>query len=726
MATTQQAEALRGSEKGVFTTKRRQAGTSLVEILVVIVIFLIGILAVVQVFPRGFRLLLVSRSNSVATALGRDEVERIKAKPEGIPEEVVTVQYVGGVPMVNQTRDPLDVSPLGDAIDAQGVLYAGGQKVADNWMLAAGPNIARHIVGEGSRVPGPRVVGNNANGGAIYGGAMVLEHGPIDATTPLVVYANDLSRVAGPPREAAGGVVAYVPADSSKTVQAFSPDGRTARGAVTAYNVTTPVTLDAYTYFAVNASTPNASVLLPTSLYDRYYRVRFSGYAGNGSGFARTDWVSLCVFVPAKAAGDPTPLVQVPLGALLTSSGALAAGNTLGAVEVDTLRVAPLYAPVALPMSAFDQARWPVDPFLVAVTDPVLGSLVFSPAARQTTVQRAGGLSEPLLAKVDYDVYDWRVLREDFRATGSGDSFDLAVQGIKVGSQTGPDGRVNSGIWTGSNPYDPSPATASDGSYPRDNLVLIDLTTGFQVQEYDTNLQSNGRTVADVSTGFASYDPAKALVSVDKSRGVVTLKGDVQGKIHLIVPAALGGGVLLVSPANRTLRVLYKARNEWSVQPIKAASQYTRVNSAPVLSGNYLIGDGAGNGDKGRIYFPASDIGRKVTIDRLVYRTGGGVVKTVEGQDFLIQKPRVTDPSTLGYVSVADLVGDPNAQFDRLSGLDPVQGVKGASLAVRVLWNPETFQLGTNSQENITRLEQWGRSWRRSTTETYLRAEETR
>ena len=64
-----------------------------------IVIFLIGILAVVQVFPRGFRLLLVSRNNSAATAIGRDEVERIKANPEGRSgARSLPCSYVNGRP----------------------------------------------------------------------------------------------------------------------------------------------------------------------------------------------------------------------------------------------------------------------------------------------------------------------------------------------------------------------------------------------------------------------------------------------------------------------------------------------------------------------------------------------------------------------------------------------------------------------------------------------------
>ena len=49
--------------------RNRRAGTSLVELLVVIVVFLIGILAILQIFPGGLRVLATSRSNAVARQL---------------------------------------------------------------------------------------------------------------------------------------------------------------------------------------------------------------------------------------------------------------------------------------------------------------------------------------------------------------------------------------------------------------------------------------------------------------------------------------------------------------------------------------------------------------------------------------------------------------------------------------------------------------------------------
>ena len=49
-----------------------------------------------------------------------------------------------------------------------------------------------------------------------------------------------------------------------------------------------------------------------------------------------------------------------------------------------------------------------------------------------------------------------------------------------------------------------------------------------------------------------------------------------------------------------------------------------------------------------------------------------------------------------------------------------VRRVKGASVAIRVLWNPSFFSLTGDSATNMQNLERWGRDWRRTTVETFL------
>src|SRR4051812_24191429 len=84
----------------------RRSGTSLVEILVVIVVFLVGILAIVQVFPGGFRVLSTTQKNTIATALGRAMIETLKNNADQLPEAISPVSYVYNSGTITIVKEP--------------------------------------------------------------------------------------------------------------------------------------------------------------------------------------------------------------------------------------------------------------------------------------------------------------------------------------------------------------------------------------------------------------------------------------------------------------------------------------------------------------------------------------------------------------------------------------------------------------------------------------------
>jgi len=245
------------------------------------------------------------------------------------------------------------------------------------------------------------------------------------------------------------------------------------------------------------------------------------------------------------------------------------------------------------------------------------------------------------------------------------------------------------------------------GNSATDNVVVVDLTTG---------------SILDESNGW---------VTVDKSRGFVTLTDADPNTDGLQVRLMTGK---TVDVYNRTFRVLYRARNEWAVQLVKPTSSYAVASVLPPLDrfyGQYFVGDNNNGLLRTRIYFPRADINRKVTIDRITYLADdgspSGVIRTIEGQDFLIGAPKPGDTSSLPYIDLQNLDG--NAQrfvTPSDNAGDAVYGVKGASVSVRVLWNPDAFSLTPDGTENMKRVDLWARGWRKSMTETYLRAEETR
>lgn len=113
----------------------RRAGTSLVELLVVIVVFLIGILAVLQIFPGGLRILTNTRNMAVARQLSRAQIEMLKARANVLGEMVLDVQYavIGSTGSLNifvdGTHNQNDLGHPGTAIDPAGNVILGADTI---------------------------------------------------------------------------------------------------------------------------------------------------------------------------------------------------------------------------------------------------------------------------------------------------------------------------------------------------------------------------------------------------------------------------------------------------------------------------------------------------------------------------------------------------------------------------------------------------------------------
>src|SRR5207249_5726989 len=73
-------------------------GTSLVEILAAMAILLLGILAIIQVFPGGFTSILYGRSVSQAQMLTRGLVEYQRVRYAEMPSGVIAIDPRTGTP----------------------------------------------------------------------------------------------------------------------------------------------------------------------------------------------------------------------------------------------------------------------------------------------------------------------------------------------------------------------------------------------------------------------------------------------------------------------------------------------------------------------------------------------------------------------------------------------------------------------------------------------------
>lgn len=613
--------------------RNRRTGTTLVELLVVIVIFLIGILAILQVFPGGLRVLQNTRSMKVAQQLARAQTEMVKSRADTLAEMILPVRYsfVGSnfvdiIAYMNQGPDYLGHG--GDSLDANGIVALAGNDIG-RWDYLSASNRIRRVIGEGGRVPAARQVGGD------FGGLMMLQFAPIsyDPAYPtlLQVYGNDMSRREGEPW----------------------------------------FRVRPWEYWVEDAEEATAQIHVPMHpVRPRIYRLAFSAWINNGGTLTRRSIVDTTVNVAPGAGGYAT----FPLSAY----AALQPGESFVGAEYESIRLARAFdeVPAASPFT-------PNEPYEYKVLDARLGVLLFNPAGYDYKEVRPGR-RVPLVARVNYDVFDWRTIRDEFRITSELPFQQrLQLSNLRVKGMSRADGKTYDGLDV--------PVADGSGGFETRDFLLLDLETG------------------------GVYTPNS--YSVDKSLGLVTFR-DTNAAPGLQMQLILPGSVAPIeaNASGRAVRALYQGNGEWSVQVMKAPSLYTITYSAPGVAQYYVGASTVAGGNPTRIYFPLIDLGRTVVIGEIWYRDSGGTLHSIQDQDFVIQSSPA-DP--LGpFVDITTV--DPTAvAFDFSHGY-AVRRVKGASVAVRVLWNPEFFTLSADLADNNLRFAQWQQAYRRTLVETFL------
>ncbi len=683
--------------------KNRRAGTTLIEVLVVIVVFLVGILAVVQIFPPGLQLLRTTRNNTVAAQLASTETQRILGQPGQVAEMIVPVTYTrttaGLRVQIDPTRNWGDLMPPRSSdgvgrIDQDGNVLVDGQRFGD-WATASGPNVFSRVVGESRPVPGRGVV----NGQPVS--VLNLTFGPVyyfrDAATGvgetgvLQVYGNDLARRFGD-----RSINRPNPGGSPRDWEFFFVDSESTDD----------------TYF------PGEDQLWVGPSTARAFRIAFSFLYDNGG---RTDQFDVIVQATLDPA-NPVPYAVragnywvVSLRQLVALPDVNDPGGSsqfdpqlyLG-TEASSIRLQRVFLerPLSAPFTPGEPYEYKV---VASGTDPgtgrgfALGQVWLSPDAADAKVQTAQGGRVPLQARVDYTVFDWRVMRDEFRVPVSGPrTVKLALTNLKVKGNQGPDGRPVSGVGLGVPTLPASNPVVQDGDF-----VLVDAETGGVVLGNDGQRSDSG-------------------YSVDKSNGVVTLRDVFPNQDGLgawvVYPtgdpnAPWSAPVQVADLSGRSLRAHYMGVGEWAVQPAKAARNYrlSYVFRANGLGpGECLVGgtpdaNGRPQGDPYRLYFPLSDRGQKVIVGELWVSRGTNDPPTpLFDQEFEVDGAQ----GNVAFVDIRGKMG-PNTVFDFSRGY-AVRRVRGASMRVRAVWNPGSFALGTDPVANYAALEFWSRSWRRN------------
>jgi type II secretory pathway pseudopilin PulG len=700
----------------------RRRGGSLIEILVVIVVFLVGILAVVQIYPVGIGILRTTRNNTVATNLSRAEADRLRSQAGRIADQIAPVSYLvqnGRLTVrIDASRRANELMPSSDprwTLAPDGTVLDEASQPRGNWARVSGANAFSRVLGEGGRAPAPRFLGNQT--GSPYGGLVNLQFAPL-------FYDRDSSTGIGFP-----GVV-----DVYGNVLAR-------RGGDRQNNFPNPTRLDfgQYTVFVVDEEDVNDQDPFGGAVQDQLwlpaaenggpirYRVAFNFAITEGNRVNTYDLVFNVVLDPASPPvfAETRPgwrfwVVNLPKLAGQPDDAGDVRFPEANYVDTDfgSVRVNRGYDELRLD-ATFDANN----PYQYKVVSGNLGFLLVNPAAFNTVISKPRG-REPMETNVDYTVFDWRIIRDEFRVPRSAPFQQKTIlQSLKVAGERGPDVLPYPGI--GIELADDLIVEDVDGAPDQYDLMLLDTETGGLIlgNFRRVGLSDQGRRDADRLESF----------TVDKSGGGLSFR-DVDGdgsnglSAYAIFPSVNGVGdwdpnpVLISDIRGRSVRALYQAKGEWSVQVLKAAAQYrvtVVAGASRIQSGECYVGgtNSAGEGELHKLYFPWSDLGRKVIVAEMWYRDLDGNLRSLKDQEFQI-RASANNPFGLPFVSLRDKDSRADA-FDFSNGY-AVRGVRGASLAVRVLWNPETFLLTDDAAQNYRTLERFMRSWRRVETETFL------
>ena len=683
--------------------RRTIAGTSLIEVLTVIVVFLVGILAVVQVFPPGLAVLRTNRAQTLANSLARAEVQRVLGQSGQLPERIVagTFDVNGNVFILSQT-DPKNLFPpvtpatnVGE-IDSTGQVIVNGNPVGD-WAKLTGPNTITRIIGEGRPIPQPNLV----NG--VLGSRMQLMFAPLfylhDAGNDrslgqvLSVYGNDLRQASGssddfiPDSTAAlydTDVSFFVPEEES-TLTANTPAGFDRKdqlwvGLLHETGTGNPI---------FHAYRISMSFIYNDGVADRVVEAIFTAQPDVSNAYYRTF----------------NNYAVISLPDLLTGSAFNPAGY-LG-VEVGSIRVQRVFSEVPAG-TPFNQD----DPYQFKPWNYALGMLLLNPAGAPVRIKDLDGNAAPLMARVDYSVYDWRILRDEFTVptqvslASYNPNVKLLVNSVRPASGTGVDGLAFGGVALAADNFMYTPDLT--GALGSQDFILMDMASG--------GIVAGNSEVAGSSYYVNKSDGTVIFRDTDTTDGFA-----VTGQIYY--PNGAFQGWTASGPmelAGRRMRAMYMARGEFAAQVLKASASYNVVfPTAPdqLVAGQCYEGGSNGwgstlPGTADRLYFPLIDSGQKVTVGELWVSGPGAPV--IRDRDLKINGVQTIGNTTVAYAELPN-----GAKFDRSRNNYAIRRVNGASIKVRAFYNPDTFQVGADSLDNFNRLRRWIERYNTTTTETF-------
>lgn len=611
-----------GAAGKVGRVRGARPGTSLVEILVAMVVLVIGIFSLVRLFPIGFGTILYGEGVTRGNALTRSELERVRAAAANMPDSVLPI--TPGTGEVDFTLQPgAEFLPFPNPA-LPGV--PPDPRFSDL-------NRFRRVLGERVKIPAPTSESPYSREAiSLYS----VQFSPI-----YTANAARLRAYSGTPLERV--VLDGAPSDAEIRDLGEGRYGVDYRNA-TLYFAPLPVERLFRVDYSFTVPQGANAFVRSGSVPDAYIYL--------GPNQTRFDLRTRPADMPANVR-----FVPLPKGAQLE-------------VDEELVYRAFRMLPPLIPFSR-------VDPYEFKVLNTLTGMVGFNPLG-SSPGNRFGTGGRPLVAKLDYDVEDWHIIREDRVVPQAGPyNVSLTLPNVK---QFGDVEESQEQYFSLIRDFSAWP------TFP-DNDPLRQVTPGLDMVIADLD---TGLTIDSLSLNPAGIEAIPAANGdngrIDYNRGRIEFNPVVRWKL----PDATGTPTAPTSIAGRRIRIFYRAEADWAVQITKAFSQYRReVTPQGMGYGQYLQ-----NGPD--LYFPPVDHDQSVSVDYTwvqMLSNGQKRLRQESGELHKIKAPYAPDsPQTVGRapqgLDIAWWLTLNIAGRRDIAPDEPVviQSVRGASVIARAMW----------------------------------------
>ncbi len=455
-----------------WTRRRNRRGVSLIEILVVLAILVVGILAIIRLFPSGFFSIESVGNTALANTIGSAALGSQAQDVTGLPSAILANS------LIESQYSSSDISTI--VPDFSQVLDYS-RRVQDETTTVPAHNV--YTVSYGPIVmpvalTSPQVTASLAINSAWWAGATG------DSTEATALF-GDLPQTSLPPRQEkflvdlvhkqiAVPMAPYIQiAANSTDAQGYDQKMIIVITAASGQNFTEYLNVPKGT--KQDSSNPNAPKD-PKNV--QYLTDTASNYQGG--------W-----FDPTVTYGDSTTIVPVPPATpqVLVED---AAHKPLDWVKVSIYRP---FQPQA------NTTTFTSDPYQYTLASPSIANAVGMPTANLGTVSfnpLAGGSMgiKPLKARISYQTYSWRVLHEDRDLTAtngtSGIVTRLTLKNLKKVGDPQSDNTIYPGLIAEANP-----AT-------QQSIMFLDLDTGLPITTAINDEDAKGTVAGNVNVSYAT------------------------------------------------------------------------------------------------------------------------------------------------------------------------------------------------------------------------------